>query len=96
MKDDKTLQDKWADDVAKVQRALVALGLSLDDRGISEQVAAKAGLTLRATQRAPRALDWICMSPGYSSGVSFGFPNSASSSSMVGSVPLNSSGSFSR
>lgn len=53
---DKTLQSKWTDDVAKVRAALKSLGLTLDDRGISEQVAAEAGLSLRATQRALRAM----------------------------------------
>jgi hypothetical protein len=56
MKAVKTLQQKWTDDVAKVKRALDELGLTIDDRGISEQVAAHAKLPLRATQRALRAL----------------------------------------
>lgn len=56
MKASKTLHSKWVDDVAKVRAALKSLGLTIDDRGISEQVAAEARLPLRATQRALRAL----------------------------------------
>jgi len=56
MKKADSLEAKWAEDVVRVRRALKALGLTIDDRGIAAAVAAEAGLPLRATQRALRAL----------------------------------------